>query len=132
MREKPVIWSLLIVAAANIGVFWLLANGAAHGSITLGQAVIYVQSAIGVSMIAFGGFSWALDGAAAPVAAVLRLEPAMRERGQLSSGRRTAEGMPAREIRIRDVSFAYPASGGGANVLENLSLNIPAGSSLAM
>ena len=132
MREKPVIWSLLIVATANIGVFWLLANGAAHGTISLGQAVIYVQSAIGVSMIAFGGFSWALDGATAPVAAVLRLEPVMRERGQLSSGRRSAEGMPAREIRLRDVTFAYPASGGGANVLDHFDLTIPAGSSLAI
>ena len=39
-------------------------------------------------MIAFGGFSWALDGAAAPVAAVLRLEPAMRPAGELPSGDR--------------------------------------------
>ena len=42
-----------------------------------------MQSALGVSMIAFGGFSWALDGSAAPVAAVLRLEPAMRPAGAL-------------------------------------------------
>ena len=84
----------------------------------LGEAVVYVQSAVGVSMIAFGGFSWALDGAAAPVAAVLRLEPAMRPAGALRSGDRPADGMPAREIRFRDVTFAYPgrraAPGAGA------------------
>ena len=34
-------------------------------------------------MIAFGGLSWALDGAAAPVAAVLRLEGAMDAAGAL-------------------------------------------------
>ena len=77
--------------------------------------MIYVQSAIGVSMIAFGGFSWALDGAAAPVAAVLRLEAAMGPKGALRSGNRPADAMPAREIRLRDVTFGYP---GGAPVLD--------------
>jgi ABC-type multidrug transport system fused ATPase/permease subunit len=80
-------------------------------------------------MIAFGGFSWALDGAAAPVAAVMRLEPAMRPAGGLRSGDRSADAMPAREIRLRDVTFAYP---GGAPVLEHFDLTIPAGSSLAI
>jgi ABC-type multidrug transport system fused ATPase/permease subunit len=88
-----------------------------------------VQCAVGVSMIAFGGFSWALDGASAPVAAVLRLEPAMRPAGALDSGNRPARAMPAREIRLRDVTFAYP---GGAAVLERFDLVIPAGSSLAI
>ena len=83
LRERPVIWSLLLVVSANVLVFWMLASAVAQGRISLGEAVIYVQSAIGVSMIAFGGFSWALDGSAAPVAAVLRLEPAMRPAGAL-------------------------------------------------
>ena len=130
LRERPVIWSLLLVVSANVLVFWLLASAAAHGRISLGEAVVYVQSAVGVSMIAFGGFSWALDGAAAPVAAVLRLEPAMRPAGALRSGDRPA-GItpPTREIRLRDVTFAYPA---GTPVLEHFDLTIPAGSSLAI
>ena len=37
--------------------------------------------------------------------------------------------MPARDIRFRDVSFAYP---GGAPVLEHFDLTIPAGSSIAI
>src|SRR6202795_684939 len=129
LRERPVVWSVLLVVSANVLVFWLLANSAAAGRISLGEAVVYVQSAIGVSMIAFGGFSWALDGAAAPVAAVLRLEPAMHPAGELRSGKRPAEAKPAREIRLRDVTFAYPA---GAPVLEHFDLTIPAGSSLAI
>jgi ATP-binding cassette subfamily B protein len=129
LRERPVVWSMLLVTSANIAVFWLVASGAVHGRISLGEAVVYVQSAIGVSMIAFGGFSWALDGAAAPVAAVLRLEPAMRSTGGLPSGHRRADAMPAREIRLRDVTFAYAA---GAPVLERFDLTIPAGSSLAI
>ena len=131
---------MLLVVSANVLVFWLLASAAADGRISLGEAVVYVQSAIGVSMIAFGGFSWALDGAAAPVAAVLRLEPAMRPAGALRSGNRPADATPAREIRLRDVTFAYPSAGevsaslsaGRAAVLEHFDLTIPAGSSLAI
>ena len=129
LRERPVIWSMLLVTSANVFVFWMLASSVSTGRISLGEAVVYVQSAVGVSMIAFGGFSWALDGAAAPVAAVLRLEPAMRPAGEVRSGNRRADAMPAREIRLRDVSFAYP---GGAPVLERFDLTIPAGSSLAI
>jgi len=129
LRERPVIWSMLLVVAANVLVFWALASAAAHGRISLGEAVVYVQCAVGVSMIAFGGFSWALDGAAAPVAAVLRLEPAMRPAGALRSGNRPAGMTPAREIRLRDVTFAY---GAGALVLQHFDLTIPAGSSLAI
>jgi len=129
LRERPVIWSMLLVISANVTVFWVLANAAANGRISLGEAVVYMQSAIGVSMIAFGGFSWALDGSAAPVAAVMRLEPAMCSAGVLPSGNRSASGMPAREIRLRDVSFSYAA---GAPVLNGFDLTIPAGSSLAI
>ena len=138
LRERPVIWSLLLVVSVNVVVFWLLASAAVHGRISLGEAVVYVQSAIGVSMIAFGGFSWALDGAAAPVAAVLRLEPAMRPAGQLRSGDRPAgDATPVHEIRLRDVTFAYPAGTAAppsprAWVLEHFDLTIPAGSSLAI
>jgi ATP-binding cassette, subfamily B, bacterial len=137
LRERPVIWSLLLVVSANVVVFWLLASATVGGRISLGEAVVYVQSAIGVSMIAFGGFSWALDGAAAPVAAVLRLESAMRPAGELRSGNRSAEATPASEIRLRDVTFTYPPGastppGVGVHVLEHLDLKIPAGSSLAI
>jgi ABC-type multidrug transport system fused ATPase/permease subunit len=129
LREKPVLWSVLLVTAANVVVFWALASDAFAGRISLGQIVVFAQAAIGVSMIAFGGFSWALDGAAAPVAAVLRLQGTMAAAGALSSGRRPAAGFPAREVRFRDVTFAYP---GGAPVLEHFDLTIPAGSSIAI
>jgi ATP-binding cassette, subfamily B, bacterial len=129
LRERPVVWSLLLVLGANVVVFWSLAHAAAGGSLQLGAVVMFAQSAVGTSMIAFGGLNWALDGAAAPVAAVLRLEPAMGSTGALPSGRRSAAGTPAREVRFRDVTFAYP---GGAPVLEGFGLTIPAGSSLAI
>lgn len=131
LRERPLVSSLLLVVGANVAVFWALASGAIHARISLGEAVAYMQSAIGVSMIAFGGFSWALDGAAAPVAAVLRLEPAMRPAGALRSGSRAVDAKRAHEIRLRDVSFTYPTAG-ATPVLEHFDLAIPAGSSLAI
>jgi ATP-binding cassette, subfamily B, bacterial len=131
LREKPLAWSTLLVIGANVLVFWSLASAVISGRIDLGTFVIYAQSAVGTSMIAFGGLNWALDGAAAPVAAVLRLEPAMAAAGALPSGTHNAAGKPAREIRFRNVTFTYPA-GGSAPVLKDFDLTIPAGSSLAI
>ncbi|HUK53017.1 MAG TPA: ABC transporter ATP-binding protein, partial [Candidatus Binatia bacterium] len=78
----------------------------------------------------FGGLSWALDGCAAPVGAVLRLRPAMAAAGAMLQGSRAAAGMPAREIRFRNVCFTYP--GASAPVLDGFDLTIPAGTSLAI
>jgi ATP-binding cassette, subfamily B, bacterial len=145
LREKPMAWSVLLVTAANVLVFWSLAQAVWTGRLTLAEIVVFAQTAVGTSMIAFGGISWATDGAAAPAAAVLRLEPAMRQAGALASGSRLAAGMPARDIRFRDVSFSYhptateTAAAGATNpgpapgqVLDHFDLIVPAGSSLAI
>ena len=130
LRERPLLWSVLLVIGANVAVFASLANAASAGALDLGALVVYGMSAVGVSMIAFGGLSWALDGVVAPVAAVLRLEESMARVGGLASGPRSAQGMPAREIRFRDVTFAYP--GAAEPVLDGFNLAIPAGTSLAI
>jgi ATP-binding cassette subfamily B protein len=129
LREKPLIWSLLLVMAANVVVFWSLATDVGSGRLTLAELVVFAQSAVGTSAIAFGGLNWALDGAAAPVGAVLRLEPNMQRVGRLSPGTKSATGLPAREVRFRNLTFAYP---NGGPVLEQFDLVIPAGSSLAI
>jgi ATP-binding cassette, subfamily B, bacterial len=130
LRERPVIWSLIVVVTANVIVFGSMAAAASAGTLPLDRLVTFAAAAIGTSMIAFGGLSWALDSAAAPAGAVLRLESAMVESGALSAGHSSAAGMPAREIRFRRVSFAYPAT--GEQVLKDFDLTIPAGSSLAI
>jgi ATP-binding cassette subfamily B protein len=129
LRERPLAWSVLLVVTANLVVLGSLANAGLSGSLSLGALVMFVQSALATSRIAFGGFNWALDGASAPVAAVLRLEPTMRVKGALQVGNGAAADMPTRHIRFRDVTFSYP---GGAPVLEGFDLTIPAGSSLAI
>jgi ABC-type multidrug transport system fused ATPase/permease subunit len=148
LRERPMIWCLLIVAAANALVFWALGSAAADGRLELDRLVVFAQVAVGVSMIAFGGLNWVLDGAAGPVVAVQRLKPAMAPAGALGTGRRAESAGPpagvaatdraargpvgrgAVGIRIRDLSFSYPRS--GRPVFDGLELTIPAGSSLAV
>ena len=149
MRERSVLLSLAIVLAANFLVFWMLGSAALDGRLSLGSLIAYASAAAGTSMIAFGGLNWALDGAAAPVAAVARLAGTkgragtkrragtegragtMEKSGTIASGRAPADGRPAGQVTFRDVTFAYPASP-GRPVLNRLSLEIPAGSSLAI
>jgi len=135
LREQPVMWSLLLVLAANVVVFWSLGAAAADGGLALDRLVTFASAAISTSMIAFGGLSWALDGAAAPAAAVLRLQDAMEPAGALPQNHGSAAGIPAREIRFRNVTFAYPAAASSTPsepVLAGFDLVIPAGSSLAI
>jgi ATP-binding cassette subfamily B protein len=129
LRERPLVWSVILVVAANLVVFWALADAAASGRLGLDRVVVFAQVAVGASAIAFGGLNWALDGAAAPVAASLRVIPAMEAAGRLVSGSRPAAAMPEAGIRFRGLRFAYP---GGEPVLDGLDLEIPAGSSLAI
>jgi ATP-binding cassette, subfamily B, bacterial len=129
LRERPLAWSVALVVAANLVVGWALAADAASGRLDLDQVVVFAQLAVATGMIAFGGLNWALDGAAAPVAASLRVVPAMAAAGALASGDRPAEALPAAGIRFRGVGFAYP---GGGPVLDGFDLHVPAGSSLAI
>jgi ABC-type multidrug transport system fused ATPase/permease subunit len=128
LREKSVALSLAIVLAANLGVFLLIANAAADGEISTGELVVYVQAAIGISAIAFGGLNWALDGAAAPVSALMRLQQAVTDELDTTG---TAPAPPAAPtIRFRDVSFSYPSE--QRQVLDGFDLTIPAGTSIAI
>src|SRR5215467_10538210 len=133
MRERSVLASLALVLAANVLVLWALAAAALDHRLAIGALIAYASAAVGTSMIAFGGLNWALDGAAAPVAAVARLKAAMGrgQAGTITPGNRPADGMPAHHIRFRNVTFAYPAAP-GRPVLGGLDLEIPAGSSLAI
>lgn len=130
LREKSVASSVVVVLAANLVVFWQLGEAAIAGTIALGALVAYVQAAVSASSIAFGGLNWALDGAAAPVAAVLRLREAMAPRGALPAGTVDATGRPAVGITLRDLAFAYPST--DELVLDGVDLEIPAGTSLAI
>ncbi|MEU8223798.1 ATP-binding cassette domain-containing protein [Kribbella sp. NPDC048915] len=132
LRERPMIWSLLIIGVANGLVFWSLGAAAIDGRLPVDRLVVFAQVAIGVGMIAFGGLNWALDGAAAPVSAVNRLEPAMAPAGALrpSSRPTTAPQTGAVGLDIRNLHFRYPQT--DRPIFDGLDLTVPAGSSLAV
>jgi ABC-type multidrug transport system fused ATPase/permease subunit len=155
LRERSLTGALLVVLVANGVLFLVLARQGYAGSLDLRSVVTYAGAAFGASAIAFGGLSWALDGAAAPVVAIERLEIEMAAAGALTGsrdGRRATSsttsadagasttgaggatspttGAGAPEIRFRDVTFTYPT--GSRPVLEGFDLTIPAGAALAI
>jgi ATP-binding cassette, subfamily B, bacterial len=129
LREKSVAACLAIVIAGNVLVFWMIARGAIDGDVSTARVVVFVQAAIGVSALAFGGLNWALDGASAPVAALERLEEAIGPAGALVAGHGNDRAPGAAEIRFREVSFAYAE---GRAVLDGFDLTVPAGTSIAI
>jgi ATP-binding cassette, subfamily B, bacterial len=129
LREKSVALCVFIVVAANLAVFLAIAARAADGSLGTGALVVFVQAAIGVSAIAFGGLNWALDGASAPVAALGRLEAAIAAGTDVVAGNKCLP-TGAKELVFRDVHFAYESS--GQPVLDGFDLQVPAGTSLAI
>jgi ABC-type multidrug transport system fused ATPase/permease subunit len=133
LREKPVAWCVILILAANAAVFAALGWQASTGDLPLDQLVTFAVVASAIGRIAFGGFSWALDGAAAPVTAVERLAPAMAPRGALAASPGQGQdpsGRPAYSLRVRDLSFRYPDT--NQLIFDDLNLTIPAGTSLAI
>src|SRR4051794_1515012 len=135
LRERSLTLALVIVLAANALLFGVLARQGYDGRLDLQAVVTYAGAAFGASAIALGGLSWALDGAAAPVVAIERLETEMASAGALT-GSRDGRGAPsttsgegpdagAPEIRFRDVTFTYPT--GSRPVLDHFDLTVPAG-----
>ncbi len=130
LREKPVVWSLLLVLAANAMVFTVMAIDMSSNELGLDRMVMFASLAFTTSMIAFGGLSWALDNASAPAGATMRLGSSMYDVGSLPNGTYASDLKPERNICFRNVSFKYPT--GEKTILEDLNLTIPAGSSIAI
>ena len=130
LREKSVFLCMVLVTTANLIVFSSMAMDVTAGVLPLDRMVIYASLAFTSSMIAFGGLSWALDSASAPAGAVLRLKSTMQKVGSLVEGDIAAPPPGAKDIEIRNLSFAYPTT--GELILEDFNLTIPAGSSIAI
>lgn len=132
LREKSVLGCLAIVSVTNVVVLWALADAAADGRLSLARTLVFVQAVMGASTIAFGGLNWALDGAAAPVAALERLQRAVDETPDLRRAEPMVTQAPDRapELRFDGVRFTYPNT--EREVLAGIDLIVPAGSSLAI
>jgi ATP-binding cassette, subfamily B, bacterial len=129
IRDRPVRWAFAIVVLTNGLVFLMLGHDAVTGAIGLTAIVVYAQAAAGVNALGYSNFDWWLTNAAEPIPNVLDLSGRMTGVGALPAGDRPADGMPAAEIRLEDVRFAYAD---GPPVLDGLDLRIPSGSSMAI
>jgi ABC-type multidrug transport system fused ATPase/permease subunit len=130
LRLGPMRWGILAVVVPNALLFWSLGHDSLSGHLGLGPLVVFAQAAIGAGALAFGEVDWWFRQSAQPIPVVLDLADRMRAAGTLPDGSQPAAGMPARAIEFRDVRFAYPGS--ARPVLDGFSLDIPAGSSLAI
>ncbi|MDQ3442711.1 MAG: ABC transporter ATP-binding protein/permease, partial [Chloroflexota bacterium] len=130
IREKPIVWAIVLLAGLNLGLFGLLARDAANGVIDLAEIAVYAQAAVGVAALAFGGLNWALPPAAESVALVEGLRRSMAAEGRLTGGQISPEGMPAKAIAFRNMTFTYPGS--KDPVLDGLDLTIESGTSVAI
>ena len=127
LRQRSLTTVLVVLTAAYVIVVWPLIAGSINGSVSISDLVIAAQALVGASALGVGGFTWALDAAAAPAKAVAGLAALP---GRDDASERQVAAMPTREIRFRDVGFTYPS--GGAPVYEKLDLTIHAGQSLAI
>jgi ATP-binding cassette subfamily B protein len=130
LGTRTTAYAIVIVSVANGLFFWSLGRDASAGHVALGSLVVFAQAAIGASALAFGEYDWWLRTSAQPVPLVLGLAERMGSSGLLESGSRSADAMPAHEIRFENVSFGYPSS--DRLVLDGFDLTIPAGASLAI
>ncbi len=130
IREKSIVWAIVLLAGVNLGLFGLLARDAANGVIDLAEIAVYAQAAVGVAALAFGGLNWALPPAAESVALVEGLRRSMAGEGRLTGGQISPEGMPAKAIAFRNMTFTYPGS--KDPVLDGLDLTIESGTSVAI
>jgi ATP-binding cassette subfamily B protein len=138
LRERSVLWAMLLVVVANLAVFVWLADQASTAAMALGTVVTVAQLAIGVQAVAFGGLNWAMDDAAGPVTAVNRLEPAIGPAGALRPGAgltlrraaRSAGQAAGVSLQIRDLHFVYPRT--DRPIYAGLDLDVAAGESLAV
>ncbi len=138
LQQRSLASVFAVLGVAHLVVLIPLFRSALYGGYGLSSVVVAVQAIVGVAALGVGvSFSWALDGAAAPVKAIEGLTGRMAKEGSLSaapdpliSKTQNISELPKSGIQFVDVGFTYPA--GGAPVYEHLNLTIPAGKSLAI
>ncbi|HVX45505.1 MAG TPA: ABC transporter ATP-binding protein [Mycobacteriales bacterium] len=127
LRERAIGLTLAVLIVGNGLVYWALA---ASDGLSLSRLVAYAGTAVGVSALATLEFDWWLADGSRPVPVIAGLGPAMQDRGDLPAGTGSAKGLPQRQIRFENVSFAYRAD--ARPILDGLDLTIEAGTSLAI
>jgi ATP-binding cassette subfamily B protein len=118
-----------VVLAANAAVLALASHAAAGDRLGVGALTVLVQGMLGMAALADQNNEYLIDMGALPMPAVLGLQAAAAELDN-PGGRIVVADRPAKEIRLEDVHFAYPA--GDSVVFDRLNLRITAGRSLGI
>jgi ATP-binding cassette subfamily B protein len=130
--RRPLVATAALGAVVLLGVVFVVRE-AVSGRLGAGPAAVYVQ----LLMVAVGGIqqaSWTGLQTELALATLRRYQDAVAAARAAvvpitAEEQRPADGLPAQEIRLHRVSFAYP---GGGDVLHELDLVIPAGRSMAI
>jgi ATP-binding cassette, subfamily B, bacterial len=129
---RAVFATIATIAVAVGTVLGVIAYDAVEGRIDAAGLTVAIQAIYALDVLASPttlGTWWVCQGAAA-LPHLLSLPDKTAALGTLTSGDVAATGMPRTHIRLADVTFRYP--GRDRPVLDGLSLEIPAGQSLAI
>ncbi|MGH9037932.1 MAG: ABC transporter ATP-binding protein [Acidimicrobiia bacterium] len=121
-----------IIFGSHMFVLGLLVRAALAGELLLGNLFVYLQAALGLAGLGFQPENeYILRMGTAPLPHVLALDDLVAQtEAEAPAGTRPVGGSPRDAIRLEDVWFGYPTT--ERPVLENLDLEIPAGTSLAI
>jgi ATP-binding cassette subfamily B protein len=135
-RKRDEGWLQMIVLIAAIGAIETLTLGvlsieAVSSTLALGTAVTVVQALLSAGLLSrYEDADYALAQSASSLRKVAELEGSTTSIATVTSGNRSADGLPCQVIRFDDVSFTYP--GRDAPVLDHFNLDISVGRSLAI
>jgi ATP-binding cassette, subfamily B, bacterial len=121
----------LLVTAVEGVTLGAVVFDAVQATISLATAVWVAQAVLAASLLSrYDEWDWEAAQAADSARKVAELEASTGEIKTVTSGDRSADGMPRRSIRFEDVCFTY--RGRSEPVLETFNLEIEAGRSLAI
>jgi ATP-binding cassette subfamily B protein len=120
----------LLLAASELAILGVVVRDAIGGAIGVGIAVVLAQAVLGAGrMSLFEEFDWNVAQASSSIKKVVGLEQATAAK-TVTSGSRSADGLPRHNVRFENVSFVYP--GRATPVLCGFDLEIEAGKSLVI
>ncbi|MGH8973570.1 MAG: ABC transporter ATP-binding protein [Acidimicrobiia bacterium] len=121
-----------LIFGVHLWIFGLLVRAALDNQLNLGDVFVFLQAALGLSGLGFQPENeYVLRMGSAPLPHVLAVDALVAEtEAEAPAGTRPVGRAPRDSIRLEGVWFGYPRT--DRPVLEDLDLEIPAGTSLAI